>query len=96
MINKLVETPLDKSDLIQAIAYKSGLSKRGSDILIDSMSSQLASGGRIEVRGFGSFVMREYKAYEGRNPKTGEKIHIEAKRLPFFNTGKDLTNRINS
>jgi len=91
---------MNKSDLSQAIAYKSGLSKKGSEdlvnILIDSMASQLASGGRIEVRGFGSFVVREYKAYEGRNPKTGKKIHIETKRLPFFKAGKDLNNRINS
>jgi integration host factor subunit beta len=52
-------------------------------------------GGRIEIRGFGSFVMREYGTYTGRNPKTGEEVSIKPKRLPFFKVGKELRERIN-
>ena len=51
---------------------------------------------RVEVRGFGSFVIRKYHPYVGRNPKTGERIHVDAKRLPFFKTGKNMKIRVNS
>jgi len=89
-----------KADLIQAIANKSGLSKRRSEnfinLMFDYLASILVSGKRIEIRGFGSFAVREYNAYEGMNPKTGDKVHIEAKRLPFFKAGKDLNRKINS
>jgi integration host factor subunit beta len=56
----------------------------------------MKTGGRIEIRGFGSFVMREYGIYTGRNPKTGEEVEIKPKRLPFFKVGKELRERINS
>jgi len=55
----------------------------------------MKTGGRIEIRGFGSFVMREYGTYTGRNPKTGEEVEIKPKRLPFFKVGKELRERIN-
>jgi len=58
------------------------------NILFDSMSSHMSSGKRIEVRGFGSFVVREYQAYEGRNPKTGETIRIETKEFLFSKLAK--------
>jgi integration host factor subunit beta len=58
------------------------------------MRDTLISGGRIEIRGFGSFVVKEYGAYEGRNPKTGEKIPVPPKKLPFFKVGKELKERI--
>jgi len=50
---------------------------------------------RIEIRGFGSFVMREYKTYTGRNPKTGKEVEVKPKRLPFFKVGKELRERMN-
>jgi len=54
----------------------------------------LKKNGRIEIRGFGSFVVREYGAYTGRNPKTGRNIKVEPKRLPFFKVGKELKERV--
>jgi integration host factor subunit beta len=50
---------------------------------------------RIEIRGFGSFMMRSYKPYTGRNPKSGERIKVKSKKLPFFKTGKDMRDRVN-
>ncbi len=91
---------MNKSDLISEIAEKAGLSKRSSEqfvnLMVDAMISAMIQEERIEIRGFGSFVIRHYGAYEGRNPKTGEKIRIENKRLPFFKAGKDLVSRINN
>ena len=54
------------------------------------------SGGRIEIRGFGSFVVRNYEAYDGRNPRTGQEIKVAPKKLPFFKVGKKLKDRVNS
>jgi len=51
---------------------------------------------RIEIRGFGSFVMREYKTYTGRNPKTGKEVEVKPKSLPYFKVGKELKGRMNS
>ncbi len=90
---------MNKSDLINEISEKGGLSKRGSEqfvnLMIDAMIGALIQEERIEIRGFGSFTIRHYGKYEGRNPKSGEKIKIENKRLPFFKAGKDLISRIN-
>lgn len=90
---------MNKSDLINVLAEKAKLSKRNSEqfvnLMIDAMISAMIQEERIEIRGFGSFVIRHYSSYEGRNPKTGEKIKIEDKRLPFFKAGKDLVQRIN-
>jgi integration host factor subunit beta len=55
----------------------------------------MKKGDRIEIRGFGSFTVREYKAYKGRNPKTGENIDVRPKKLPFFKVGKDLKGMVN-
>jgi integration host factor subunit beta len=63
--------------------------------MIDAMISAMTQEERIEIRGFGSFVIRHYGSYEGRNPKTGQTIKITNKRLPFFKAGKDLLSRIN-
>ena len=65
------------------------------DTIFDSMSDALAQGEGIEIRGFGSLKIKDRAAREGRNPKTGESIHIPAKRLPFFRIGKELHERIN-
>src|SRR6185295_5228361 len=64
--------------------------------IFDSMVKALEQGEGIEIRGFGSFTVREYKAYEGRNPRTGETVHVAPKRLPFFKVGKDLRERVNA
>ena len=63
--------------------------------VIDAIGQTVAQGARVEIRGFGSFVMRDYRPYTGRNPKTGEKIQVRPKRLPFFKTGKDMRDRVN-
>lgn len=91
---------MNKSTLINVLAEKTDLSKRNSEqfvnLMVDAMISAMTQEDRIEIRGFGSFVIRHYGAYEGRNPKTGQTIRIIDKRLPFFKAGKDLLQRINN
>jgi len=91
---------MNKSTLINVLAEKTDLSKRNSEqfvnLMVDAMISAMTQEDRIEIRGFGSFVIRHYGAYEGRNPKTGQTIKITDKRLPFFKAGKDLIQRINN
>jgi integration host factor subunit beta len=90
---------MNKSELIEALAEKTNLPIREAssitNTLIDTMSDALASGDSIEIRGFGSFVVKEYDSYIGRNPKTGEKIKVAPKKLPFFKVGKDLREKVN-
>jgi integration host factor subunit beta len=62
--------------------------------IFKSMTNSLLSGRRVEVRGFGSFEVRKYEGYTARNPKTGVKLEVKPKKLPFFKTGKDLKERI--
>jgi integration host factor subunit beta len=89
---------MNKSEMIEALATKKGLTfKKAEEIIntvFESMTDALLAGDRIEIRGFGSFVVNEYKAYTGRNPKTGESIAVRPKRLPFFKVGKELKERI--
>ena len=89
---------MNKSEMIEALATKKGLTVKKAEEIIntvfDSMTDALLAGDRIEIRGFGSFVVNEYKAYTGRNPKTGESIAVRPKRLPFFKVGKELKERI--
>lgn len=91
--------PITKSDLIEHLSNTAKLPRGKAElvvnVLFDSMVDALRRGERIEIRGFGSFEVRDYKAYEGRNPRTGEPVHVEAKRLPFFKVGKELRERIN-
>jgi len=91
---------MNKSELVEALANENGLTyKRAEEIvnlIFDSMADTLSNGGRIEIRGFGSFVVKDYKSYMGRNPKTGEIIKVRPKRLPFFKVGKELRERVNS
>jgi integration host factor subunit beta len=90
---------MNKSELVDALASEKNLTyKRAEEIvniIFDSMASTLADGGRIEIRGFGSFVVKDYKAYMGRNPKTGEVIKVHPKKLPFFKVGKELREKVN-
>lgn len=90
---------MTKSDLIILLATKEDLTKVNAtkivNLIFDGFKDALANGDRIEIRGFGSFVMREYKTYTGRNPKTGYVVEVKAKRLPYFKVGKELKDRMN-
>jgi integration host factor subunit beta len=90
---------MNKSELVESLANKKNLTYKKSEeiinLIFDSMSETLVTGGRIEIRGFGSFVVKDYKAYMGRNPKTGEVIQVQPKKLPFFKVGKELRERVN-
>lgn len=85
---------MNKSELVIALAKKENLTKQKAEEVIntifDTMSGALIAGERIEIRGFGSFIVREYSSYTGRNPKTGESISVSPKKLPFFKVGKEL------
>jgi len=90
---------MNKSNLIDAISLKENLiDKNASEIvnlIFDGFTDALKKGGRIEIRGFGSFTVREYGGYTGRNLKTGAKTEVGAKKLPFFKVGKELKERVN-
>lgn len=89
---------MNKSEMVEALAAKKGISfKKAEEIIytvFETMTKALLEGDRIEIRGFGSFVVNDYKAYTGRNPKTGEAIAVKPKKLPFFKVGKELKERI--
>jgi len=89
---------MNKSELVEALAAKKGLSyKKAEEIvnsIFESMTSALLADDRIEIRGFGSFVIKSYQSYVGRNPKTGEAIDVKSKKLPFFKVGKELKEKI--
>ena len=90
---------MTKSGLIEAVAERTPhISKKDTEIVVntifDSMAQALKSGERIEIRGFGSFVVKDRRAREGRNPKTGEIVAVAAKRVPFFKVGKELKQRV--
>jgi integration host factor subunit beta len=89
---------MNKSEMVEALAAKKGISfKKAEEIIntvFETMTTALLEGDRIEIRGFGSFVVNEYKSYTGRNPKTGEAIAVKPKKLPFFKVGKELKERV--
>jgi integration host factor subunit beta len=90
---------MNKADLIKVIAEKENLTAvKASEIvnlIFDGFKKALVEGDRIEIRGFGSFMIREYKTYTGRNPKTGMKIEVKPKSSTYFKVGKELRERIN-
>ena len=90
---------MNKSDLIEFISQKANIPKKKAEdvvhLIFDTMGSALVSGGRIEIRGFGSFVVKKYESYTGRNPRTGASIFVKPKRLPCFKVGKELRDRVN-
>lgn len=90
---------MTKSELIDAMAAKGNLTKARAELVVncvfDSMTEALKNGEGIEIRGFGSFTVRPYKAYSGRNPRTGAPVPVPPKRLPFFKVGKDLKEQVN-
>ena len=89
---------MNKSELIEALAKRANITQKRADdvvnILFEEMTRALIENDRIEIRGFGSFVVRYYDPYTGRNPRTGEKIDVPSKNLPFFKVGKELKERI--
>ena len=89
---------MNKLELIATLKSKAGISKSEAamvvQILFDDMAEALALGDRVEIRGLCSFYVKEYKSYLGRNPKTGEKVAIKPKKLPFFKSGKELKDRV--
>jgi integration host factor subunit beta len=94
-----MQPTMTKSELIELISNKIKLPKGKAEQIVncifDSMVDALKKGEGIEIRGFGSFTVREYKSYEGRNPRTGTPVHVAPKRLPFFKVGKELRERVN-
>lgn len=90
---------MNKSELIETLAQEINIPLRESDsitnMVLESMAQTLENGDSIEIRGFGSFVVRKYGSYHGRNPKSGEKIQVTPKKLPFFKVGKELRERVN-
>jgi integration host factor subunit beta len=91
---------MTKSDLVEKLATQLKLPKGKAETIVntvfDSMEAALTKGERIEIRGLGSFEVRSYKAYEGRNPRTGDPVGVQPKRLPFFKVGKELKERVNA
>ena len=91
---------MNKIDLIEALKEEANLTKiearKVVDLFFDEMSNALANGDRVEIRGFCSFYVKHYKAYTGRNPKTGEQIKTKSKKLPFFKCGQELKDRVDS
>ena len=85
---------MNKSDLVVALVDKKNLTEKQATEIVDLMfkgfANELKNGGRIEIRGFGSFTVRKYKAYKGRNPRNGEHVEVKPKRLPFFKVGREL------
>jgi integration host factor subunit beta len=90
---------MNKTDLITALSTKENLTEKNAftiiNLIFDGFTDTLKKGGRIEIRGFGSFSVREYDGYTGRNPKTGAGIQVGEKKLPFFKVGKELRERVN-
>jgi integration host factor subunit beta len=90
---------MNKADLTNVLASKIEITRHEAKAVIktilETMTSALVCGESIEIRGFGSFSVKQYKSYEGRNPKTGEKTFVKQKKLPFFKPGKDLKEQVN-
>ena len=89
---------MTKTELIEALRKETGLSatksKRVVELFFDEMTDALARGDRVEIRGFCSIYVKDYKGYSGRNPKTGEPRQVPPKKLPFFKCGKELKDRV--
>jgi integration host factor subunit beta len=90
---------LNKLELISILREQADLSKADAagviELVFDSIADALSRGDRVEIRGLCSFHVKKYKGYTGRNPKTGEKVKIKPKKLPFFKAGRELKARVN-
>ena len=91
---------MTKADLVEEVARVSELTKKHSETIVntvfDSIIQALQRDDKIELRGFGSFRIRQRRSRQGRNPKTGDKVDVPAKRIPYFKPGKDLKELINA
>lgn len=89
---------MNKLEIIAALKNEANISKAEAakvvQLFFDNMADAMADGERVEIRGLCSFFVKEYKSYTGRNPKTGDKVIIRPKRLPFFKSGKELKERV--
>jgi integration host factor subunit beta len=89
---------MNKSQLIEALAKAENLTIKKAEMVVNTMFNSvedaLVQGDRVEIRGFGSFKVKDYDGYQGRNPKTGEIIEVGQKKLPFFKVGKELKERV--
>lgn len=89
-----------RSELLQALGrqnpeLRADDIERIVDVFFDEIAQRLAQGGRVELRGFGAFSTREREQRKGRNPRTGEAVDVDAKRVPFFKPGKEMRARLN-
>ena len=91
---------MNKAELVLRVAERAKVTQKVAKVIVDTifegMRDSLVRGERIEIRGFGSFVVKNYAGYKGRNPKTGRVVDVSEKRLPFFKVGKELRERVNS
>ena len=89
---------MNKLELVKTLRDECRISKKEAativDLFFDKISSALAEGDRVEIRGLCSFFVKEYDSYQGRNPRTGERVQVAPKRLPFFKAGKELKERV--
>jgi integration host factor subunit beta len=89
---------MNKSQLIEALAKEENLPIKKAEEVVNTvfgdMENALIRGERVEIRGLGSFKVKRYEGYKGRNPKTGEVIEVSRKKLPFFKVGKELKERV--
>ncbi len=89
---------MNKSELIEQLSLKKDISNKKAEdvvnIVFNSLAEAMSAGERVEIRGLGSFVIKDYDTYTGRNPKTGEPITVRPKKLPFFKVGKELKERV--
>jgi integration host factor subunit beta len=89
---------MNKSDLINVVRERAGLSRKEAEQAVltffNEISSSLEKGDRVEIRGFGSFTVKRYRSYTGRNPKSGDPISVPEKKLPFFKVGKELKGKV--
>jgi integration host factor subunit beta len=89
---------MNKLEIVETLKTEAGLTKNEATevvtLFFDEMANALANGDRVEIRGLCSFYVKEYKAYTGRNPKSGEQVNIKPKKLPFFKCGKELKERV--
>jgi integration host factor subunit beta len=89
---------MNKLELIDTLRNEGQISKKEAATIVDlffgEISEALAEGDRVEIRGLCSFSVKEYNSYQGRNPRTGERVQVSPKKLPFFKCGKELKDRV--
>ena len=89
---------MNKSDLVEALSEGEDLTRTKAEEVVNlvfaEMTDALVKGDRVEIRGLGSFKVKHYEGYTGRNPKTGKQIKVKPKKLPFFKCGKELKDRV--